>query len=521
MELTASNGTRSMRITNLSSPEASTIECCTGSSIIADDLLSVVVLFDYPFDTNSLSEALFSIAVQDYQRLDVILVWPDLGTKIRDVAKDALCEQPWPAGTRLRLVEVRAHSSRFVSGHLMNAGLSQAIGRYIAFLHHQDLVYQHSYLRLIERLRITAIAFGGVRIAIHSYGQRHWAVMSKELLRSWDPLPSGSESAREAINAFVADRNQLFSEQLTVHQPEVSLAAVKFLSRLATHSRADFQLIDKPLFETRTLKGASAPSSGGKSLLIQDVCGLPTGPISMSRPVKRHAKIDYKSIPIFINARDLLEPLRQLVQWLFEAEYTCINILDNDSSYPELLEFYDTVRRDVRVIRLGFNAGHKAIWITKILEHFGIKGPYVWSDPDVVPTEECPSNVVEYFHTVLQAYPRKTKVGFGLRIDDLPDHYRFKQRVIAWEAQFWTKRIANNLYDASIDTTFALYRPGSKYDLLGIRTGFPYVARHLPWYQISERPPKDQIYYMHHARAGFNSWSDEKLPDWLDAATVR
>ena len=514
-------GNSCMKFANFGAPESVTIECCAESRVTADDLLSVVVLFDHPFDTKSASNALFSVAAQDHEHLDVVLVLPDLGSKFRGVMIDTLCAQPWPAGTRLRLTEVKALSSRTISGYLMNAGLCHAVGRYIAFLHHQDLVYQHSYLRLIERLRITPIAFGGVRRATRSYGRRHWAVVSKELLRSWDPLPSGSESAREAISAFVADRKQLLSEHLTVHQPETSAATAKFLSKLATHSKVDLHFIGKPFFEIRTPGRASVPFNGDKSPIIQNVGNSSGVAVSMPPPAKRNEKLDYKSIPIFINSRDLFGPLRQLIHWLLGAGYSCVNILDNDSTYPELLEFYNTIRTDVRIIRLGFNAGHKAIWSTKILEHFRIKGPYVWTDSDVVPTEECPSNVVEYFYTVLQAFPNKTKVGFGLRIDDLPDDYPFKQQVITWESQFWTKRIANNLYDALIDTTFALYRAGSTYDMLGIRTGFPYVARHLPWYEISEKPSKDRVYYMQHARAGINSWSDHKLPDWLDAATRR
>jgi hypothetical protein len=507
-----------MKFTNLGAPRSITIECCD-DFVIGVNTLSVVVLFDYPFDTKSASDALFSVAVQEHVHLDVVLVLPALGFKFRGVMMNTLRAQPWPPGTRLRLTEVKALSSRSVSGYLMNAGMCQAEGRYITFLHHQDLVYQHSYLRLIERLQMTPVAFGGVRRAIYTYGCRHLAVVSKELLRWWDPLPAGSQSAREAISAFVADRKQLLSEYLTVHQPEASSAATKFLSRLATHSKVDLHFIDKPFFEIRTMRPVSVPANGDESPVIQTVRNSSGEPVSVPPPAKRHLKVDYRRIPIFINSRDLFEPLRKLIQWLLRAGYSCINILDNDSTYPELLDFYDTVRTDVRIIRLGFNAGHKALWSTKILEHFGIEGPYVWTDPDVVPTEECPSNVVEYFHTVLQAFPRKTKVGFGLRIDDLPNHYPFKQQVITWESQFWTKRIANNLYDALIDTTFALYRAGSTHDMLGIRTGFPYVARHLPWYETAERPSRDRIYYMHRARPGINSWSDQKLPDWLDAAT--
>jgi hypothetical protein len=230
------------------------------------------------------------------------------------------------------------------------------------------------------------------------------------------------------------------------------------------------------------------------------------------------AKFDYKQIPIFINARDLTNPLRHLIAWLLEAGYSKIYVLDNASSYPALLDFYDKISGDVTVIPLGTNAGRLAIWDLNILARLNVTGPYVWTDPDIVPIEECPSNVLEFFWEVLRAFPNKTKVGFGLRIDDLPEHYRFKQKVIAWESQFWTNRVTPKLYDADIDTTFALYRPGSQFEMSALRSGFPYLARHHPWYENSERPSDDHKYYVEHAKPGLNNWSGGQLPEWLDLA---
>ena len=129
-----------MKFANFGAPQVGHNRVLRKSRVTADDLLSVVVLFDHPFDTKSASNALFSVAAQDHEHLDVVLVLPDLGSKFRGVMIDTLCAQPWPAGTRLRLTEVKALSSRTISGYLMNAGLCHAVGRYIAFLHHQDLI---------------------------------------------------------------------------------------------------------------------------------------------------------------------------------------------------------------------------------------------------------------------------------------------------------------------------------------------------------------------------------------------
>jgi hypothetical protein len=164
------------------------------------------------------------------------------------------------------------------------------------------------------------------------------------------------------------------------------------------------------------------------------------------------------------------------------------------------------------------NVGNKAIWEMRLLERLGINGPYVWTDPDIVPIEECPSNVLEFYLEVLKAYSEKSKVGFGLRVDDIPNCYKFKKEVVAWEAQFWAKKIAPKLYDADVDTTFALYRAGTSFDFSALRSGFPYLARHAPWYEDSEHPSSDQAYYRRNARVELNNWSGNELPEALSSA---
>jgi hypothetical protein len=91
-----------------------------------------------------------------------------------------------------------------------------------------------------------------------------------------------------------------------------------------------------------------------------------------------------------------------------------------------------------------------------------------------------------------------------------------KQKVIAWESQFWERRIKGNLYDALLDTTFALYRPRSPYDLNGIRAGFPYVARHYPWYEDSANPTAERTYYVQHAMPTHTNWGVTQSSDHMD-----
>jgi hypothetical protein len=209
--------------------------------------------------------------------------------------------------------------------------------------------------------------------------------------------------------------------------------------------------------------------------------------------------------------------LRALVSWLERAGHERIVMIDNDSSYEPLLAYYAQTPHEV--VRLGANLGPKAIWTANILDVIGVVDTYVLTDSDVVPDESAPTDAVELFSELLTRHSDVDKVGFGLRIDDLPQTYRFHQEVLVWEAQFWTDEIEPGVYRADLDTTFALYRPSVRTrTLTALRTGFPYVARHVPWYCNSERPSDEERYYQLHAVAGMTNWNADELPEDLRSA---
>jgi hypothetical protein len=114
---------------------------------------------------------------------------------------------------------------------------------------------------------------------------------------------------------------------------------------------------------------------------------------------------------------------------------------------------------------------------------------------------------------LLAAHPRATKAGLGIRIDDIPDAYEHKSAVQAWEAKFWLRPLPGSCYDAAVDTTFALYRPGSWHQLQAVRSGSPYMVRHLPWYADSSAPSPEDRYYADHARSETSSWGGKAVSD--------
>lgn len=53
----------------------------------------------------------------------------------------------------------------------------------------------------------------------------------------------------------------------------------------------------------------------------------------------------WRDVPIFINARDRLGVMKRLIDWLLDAGYRNLIILDNNSTYPPLLEYYNNLER--------------------------------------------------------------------------------------------------------------------------------------------------------------------------------
>jgi hypothetical protein len=217
---------------------------------------------------------------------------------------------------------------------------------------------------------------------------------------------------------------------------------------------------------------------------------------------------------VFVPVRDRLTPLLQLLAWLERAGQHEVWLIDNASTYPPLVEFLDTTHH--HVVRLAHNLGHRSPWLSGSVQRYAHGRWFVVSDPDVVPDEGCPLDAVDHFRAALERHPDVDKVGFGLRIDDLPAHYPLAEQVRAWEARFWTEEVEPGLYRADIDTTFALYRPLDRRheENRALRTGPPYVARHLPWYSDPTALTEEERYYRAHADPTISNWDRNELPRW-------
>ena len=215
--------------------------------------------------------------------------------------------------------------------------------------------------------------------------------------------------------------------------------------------------------------------------------------------------MNWQSVPIYINNfNNLARGFRRLVEWLRDAGYENVTVVDNGSTWGPLLEYYER-SPELVVLRVGENLGPYAVWN---LDLHNKGGQFVVTDPDVVPAVDCPRDVVRKLMEVRERFP-VAKVGVSLRIDNLPEHYRERERVVKWEGQFWTGiDPSGDVYHAAVDTTFALYDQGMRAWPAGpyLRLAPPYTFEHLPWYEDSGRPSAELEFYRSTRRQGDTNW---------------
>ena len=227
------------------------------------------------------------------------------------------------------------------------------------------------------------------------------------------------------------------------------------------------------------------------------------------------AAIDWRDLPVFIVNRNRLGAMRALVDWLRAAGTRRIVILDNASDYPPLLDWYRALPPGVHVQLLTENHGPYVFWQQGV--HRVIDTPYVLTDSDIVPADFCPADLIGALLACLTRHPDAKKVGPGLRIDNIPDHYGEADTVRKWESQFWERPVAPGVFAAPIDTTFALYPPRTEFsnEPCNLRLGRPYVVEHTPWYVDERALSEEERHYRTHTSATYSNWSVAKKDSWV------
>lgn len=210
-----------------------------------------------------------------------------------------------------------------------------------------------------------------------------------------------------------------------------------------------------------------------------------------------------KQIPIIIINFNQIFHLKQLVSFFLKRNFNNIIIIDNKSTYPPLLKYYEEISNQVVIEFMKENYGHAVFFKNKDLQKKYGKGFYVITDADVIPNENLAEDFLKQMILHLEKHWRQiTKVGFALRIDDIPNENNLKEKILKWEAKFWKTKYSDDVYIASLDTTFALYKPGypQRYDQISYlsahRLADNFTAKHGGWYLDQNNLTEEQKFYI-------------------------
>lgn len=218
-----------------------------------------------------------------------------------------------------------------------------------------------------------------------------------------------------------------------------------------------------------------------------------------------------------------------MVEYLIQIPELEVIIIDNASTYPNLLDWYDT--NPCKIYRLEKNYGNFVLFSSPeaipghtkpdFKEIYGIdKGrQYILSDCDLDLSSVPRETLLPVLQEGLREYPNAVKCGISLELNDLPDT-ALAREAKGWELNNWSRKPEDytkgggKFISAPVDTTFALYTGiGEQNDFdRCIRTDRPYTARHLTWYYGPHNPPpEDELWYLKNISKSHNHYSSRLL----------
>lgn len=223
-----------------------------------------------------------------------------------------------------------------------------------------------------------------------------------------------------------------------------------------------------------------------------------------------------KMIPIVILNRDRLIPLQQQVESLKSKGYHNITIIDNQSTYPPLLEWYKESKLDVFYNNVTENSCHAFRDLVHLRHPKFLEITsqwYVFNDSDIIPLDTVPDNFINDLIDYAKRH-NKTKVGMSIKIDDIDLNYPLNAWVHSYESSYWTNGIIDGdveLYPHPIDTTFAVHAPHTipTWSNDTLRVGVPYIVKHAPFYYDPNNLPADEKYYLEHMNKQSSNWSSK------------
>lgn len=220
-----------------------------------------------------------------------------------------------------------------------------------------------------------------------------------------------------------------------------------------------------------------------------------------------------KNMPALIIGYNQLTFIRNMVKQL--EKYTSdIIIVDNNSSYPHLLDYYKNEFK-YTLLRQKHNYGYR-VYQRQFIQNL-VGDIYILTDPDLTLNPNLPNNFLQELIGISNYYNAQ-RVGFALDIffDDLRTDVTYRGKSIQeWESNFWKNPLPYTinpnlkLYRAVIDTTFCLIHR-RHHPNINIRVAGDFTCDHIPWHKDFRNQLEEGEYEYYFKNNNTTNWYGTK-----------
>jgi len=269
-------------------------------------LLSVVVRFHNGGNTELLSEALFSLACQDYKNLEVILAVKNMDPSLSLKIEEIIAGCPWHTKMNVSVVRASVEQNKDGRSYLLNLGIQNSTGEFLAFLDYDDVIYQHGYKLLMKeatgaKYNDNGIFVGGCRVATLKEYDSHWMIDRKDMPFAWGKYPFDLiKDNFIPIHSYVLKLENIPKDILYFNEDLDRLEDYDFLLRLLEKINFNLENLKIPVCEYRLR------IDGGNSTIVH-------GEANFSEKEKAWEKArgsiqkSLKNIQLNVNSNQLLE----------------------------------------------------------------------------------------------------------------------------------------------------------------------------------------------------------------------
>jgi glycosyltransferase involved in cell wall biosynthesis len=116
---------------------------------------------------------------------------------------------------------------------------------------------------------------------------------------------------------------------------------------------------------------------------------------------------ELQNLPIFVISFNHLTHLKSIVEFFQREGISNVAIIDNNSTYPPLVDYLKTV--PYKVYRMSRNYGHMVLFDNPLFKEIVDNKYFALTDPDILPEAACPKEYFTVFMKILLQRPMKNR----------------------------------------------------------------------------------------------------------------